>query len=486
MLAAVIVLALIVAALAWLALRVLHALAAVPPLLLWSGLALAAALAAHRPLGHLARFALAPGPARRHYPRMLWASWRWRWLARAAGLAYHDQHRPKAGPRMPGSTSVQVITPPTARLRYPRATFRADCWGWTVTLRTVPRVGRAELAKAATGLADEWRCARVGVTQPAPGRVQVRAVRRDPLTAPLPVSVLPELDPARNGWRIMLGRDEWGTDRWLPLVNVPALLMAGVPGSGKTSLALSAAYQLAPWPEVQFAAVLDGKNGGDFEVWRPRLGLLTGDDLADAADALSDVHKIMRSRLAAAWPDYGTRNLWSLGPTPALPLLVTIVDEAHSYLDLESVKGDREAEQLVRHCRHMTGQLVRKARAAMMTTWLITQKATTDAIPSASSAQATWAGCFAVRTVDAAVAALGDGIRSHPDVCPTGLQDPAYVGVMTCTLRTGLDPFTRLRVPLITEAEAGARAIATARQARPADRTGVLVLAPDDVTAGAA
>lgn len=59
------------------------------------------------------------------------------------------------------------------------------------------------------------------------------------------------------------------------------------------------------------------------------------------------------------------------------------------------------------------------------------------------------------------MAALGDHIREHPSYCPTTLQDPAYVGVCTAALRTGQDPFVRLRVPEVTEEAAAARAAET-------------------------
>ncbi|MBV9720286.1 MAG: cell division protein FtsK, partial [Candidatus Eremiobacteraeota bacterium] len=72
---------------------------------------------------------------------------------------------------------------------------------------------------------------------------------------------------------------------------------------------------------------------------------------------------------------------------------------------------------------------------------------------------------FAVKTRDAAVAALGEGIHEYPSYCPTTLQSPEYVGVATAAIRTGHDPFVRLRVPEISEQAAAARAVQTAASA---------------------
>jgi S-DNA-T family DNA segregation ATPase FtsK/SpoIIIE len=59
------------------------------------------------------------------------------------------------------------------------------------TVRTVPGVGRKEAERAAPHLANYWRCVRVQVSQPAPGRLLLRGLRRDPLALPLPMDQVP-------------------------------------------------------------------------------------------------------------------------------------------------------------------------------------------------------------------------------------------------------------------------------------------------------
>ena len=114
------------------------------------------------------RFAQA-GPGRRYWLPMQWARLRWKWLARNTQLAPLDSNAdPKTGTLK-------------SRIRYPRARFRLDEHGWQVRVRTVPLVGRAECEQAAPHLANHWRASRVGVTQTAPGRITLRALRSDPL-----------------------------------------------------------------------------------------------------------------------------------------------------------------------------------------------------------------------------------------------------------------------------------------------------------------
>jgi DNA segregation ATPase FtsK/SpoIIIE, S-DNA-T family len=434
------------------------------------GWAIAALIAARLAFG-LVRFARLPRAAKRNYPAALWARLRWRWLTTNLQLAYIDSHRSRLRrPAVPFGTSVTVTgrrgvsgthSPgQPARLRFPRARFRADEFGIIARVKTVPGVGRAEFDANATHIADAWRCVRVQVSQPKPGRVVVRGLRSDPLLVPYRAAAANERATLINDSgtvirRLYIGRDEWGADRFLPLRGVTGITVGGLPGYGKTTLVNSWLMQLAPSPAVQFV-IIDGKGAAEYDDWRDRSWIYTGDDLSAAAAALEDCHSLMRDRFATS-----TRG-WRSGPTPEFPMVVTIVDEAHSFYDLEAVKGDRQAEAHVRACRALTAQLVKKGRVALMLTIVMTQKQTGDAVPTTIRDNCPLAISFAVRTKEAAVAALGDGIREYPSYCPTQLQDRAYTGVCTASLRTGMSPFVRVRVPEITEQAAAERAAATA------------------------
>lgn len=439
-----------------------------------------------RTLIALVRFAWMPRAAKRNYPAACWARFRWRWLCRNLGLAYLDEHR-KAVKPIPMGTSVTVRRrgrDHRQRLRYPRARFKADAFGVVATVRTIPKVGRPEFEKAAADhIPNAWRCHRVQVSQPKPGRLIVRGLRRDPLTLPLSMADAPPgvyggiFDNVQDrrltrgnagktgynvpGFRLYLGRDEWGTDRWLPLSGITGITVGGLPGYGKTAFINSLLCQLAGLP-VQLV-LIDGKGGGDYTDWQQRAWITTGDELPAAAAGFEDAHSLMRSRFGTVLEQTGHRNAWHRGPTDAFPLVLTIVDECHTFFDLDAVKGQKDAETQVRTCRSLGGQLVKKGRSVLMLTVFITQKQTSDAIPTAIRDNCGIGLSFAVKTRDAAVAALGEHIKEHPSFCPTTLQArPDYIGVCTASLPTGADPFVRIRVPEVTEAAAAARAAETA------------------------
>ena len=262
---------------------------------------------------------------------------------------------------------------------------------------------------------------------------------------------------------LYVGRDDFGNDRYLALRGLTGICVSGLPGYGKTSLISSWLCQLTTTPAAQFA-LLDGKDGGDQEAWHDRAWRHCGDQLADALDVLEDQHAEMRRRLRNITGLCGQRNAWNAGgPTEGLPLVVTVIDECQTYLDLAQHRGDRALEGLARRCIALTGELIRKGRSVMCLTILATQKTTGDSIPTSLRDNSGLAVSFALKTTESSVAALGDAIREYPGYSPTLLREtPNGIGTAVATLTTGTDPFTRLRVPEITEQWAAARAAATA------------------------
>ena len=189
----------------------------------------------------------------------------------------------------------------------------------------------------------------------------------------------------------------------------------------------------------------------------------------------------MTDRLAAVRSVLGVKNAWHRGPTAEWPLAVTILDECQSCLDLTAVKGDKQLEAKVRRCIFLVSSLIRRGRSVMMLTVPATQKPTTDSVPSSIRDNCPVAMSFAVRTTDAAAATLGSSIRDYPSYSPAGLVLPDYTGVATVTLRTGQDPFTRLRGPWVTEDQAAAAAAASAHL-RKDPRATLPIVVPDDAS----
>ena len=360
------------------------------------------------------RFARLDAAGRRHWLPARWHRLTWKRLSRNLGLSYVDKH-------LGGVDSSR-----RRKVNHPRVKFRPDSFGWVVKLKLTPGVGRAEVEKAAEHLANRWRCVRVGVDQPCPGRLVVRAMRRDPLAEPLSADVLPP-----------------------------------------TESAASLAVQLVPSPAVELY-ILDG---GACD-WAPFAGAAVAysdDNLADAEELLLELHSQMMTRRRQLEADLGTRNAWKVGPSPDYPLRWLLVEEASWFFDLEAVKGDRDRERHVRACRALVAQLLRRGRAPMHHCTLVVQKpvGAGGLRPELRDlCGARW--CFGVATDETASAALGSDIRQYDTLSPTRLQGPEHVGVATVLLKSGLLPYTMVKFPEIGDlADEVARQAANRRRLAP-------------------
>jgi hypothetical protein len=115
-----------------------------------------------------------------------------------------------------------------------------------------------------------------------------------------------------------------------------------------------------------------------------------------------------------------------------------------------------------------TSGLIRRGRSVLYLTVLATQTGLADSFGNSTiRGNCALSVAFALRTQEAAVAALGASIREWADISPVTFQGPEATGVCTSTLRTGLAPYTRLRCPEITEEASAARAAETARLGLP-------------------
>jgi S-DNA-T family DNA segregation ATPase FtsK/SpoIIIE len=390
---------------------------------------------------------------RRHPPKVIvserskrrWVQWvahRWAWDAQNLGLVLVDdttRHRR-------GRLSGRKLPP---EIRCPKTRFQVAPTGLRCRLWTLPGVGLDEVTKQAGHLANAWGCVRVDVRQDDPGLLELRGHLSDPLAQPWSIS--PDGHPAED-WALHVGVDEDGSHVYLPLANLSGITIAGVPGTGKTSLQRWWLSQLAGHPAAQIA-VLDGKVAdpldGDYGQLATRCFATSGDDLGDANLTLGRLHQLMRSRSVWLRANRGTAQFWDQGPTQDCPLVLVIVDESHAYVTGATRK---ERDVCDSNVWYLT-KLAKEGRSRGFVTVFVTQKQTADAIPTAIRDVCQVGISFGVRTMDGAVAALGDDIRQYPDIAPTQLIGRQWTGVAVMRLpdRPGYD---RVRTPYVSEADA--------------------------------
>ncbi len=408
---------------------------------------------------------------RHHHPKVTdreasirrWVAWvasRWMWDARNLGLVLVDDTTRHRHEWWTGRSLPPVV-------RVPNIRFEPAPHGLRAWMGTLPGVGVDQVTKAAGHLANTWGCLRVDVIQHAPGLLLLRGFLSDPLASAW--SVTPNGRPLAD-WRLHVGIDDEANQLHLPLANLSGITVAGVPGTGKTSLQRWWLCQLAPHPAVQIA-VLDGKvsnpEDGDYGLLLPRCFAAAGDDLSDANRLLGQLYESMRSRSAWLRAIRGSAQFWDHGPTTDCPLVLVCVDESHTYVT-GSTRKDRELCDS--NVWYLT-KLAKEGRSRGFLTVFVTQKQTADAIPTAVRDVCQVGLSFGVRTMDGAVAALGDDIRQYPDVAPTNLIGREWTGVAVMRLpdRAG---YHRIRTPHVTEHDAAQLAAAFAQlRCKPASLT---------------
>ena len=444
--------------------------------------ALAAGLAGYAAV----KFARAPREVKANIPLAWKARFRWRSVMTSLRLTLSDHQieisRNPFGPRIARGERVRKRQ---QRIHVPGVRIRPTASGFEAKVKTIPGVDRKAFEKQAEHLANVWRCERVSVAQPKPGRLTVRALRSDPLLAPLALTDAPA--SGDEPWKVWLGRDEHGADRWLDLRNVSGVCVGGQPGGGKSQAITSWETQLAPSPAVQLANV-DGKGAGEFDDFADRAWITAGDDMDRMLAVLDELTGLMYERLATV-RDFtgGKKNIWSVGVSAAWPLQFSVFDETQSFFDMPAAKAlGKDAEKACAQAIKMGGELVRKGRSVGMCSMFSTQKPTSDSLPSSISANCALSVAFSLKTLDAAKATLGPDIGDYPSLSPVSLSLPDYAGVCVVSLRDGMSPFTRLRSPMVTEDQAAAAAMATAHlRTDPVvllDQLPVPDLIPDDVS----
>jgi DNA segregation ATPase FtsK/SpoIIIE, S-DNA-T family len=351
----------------------------------------------------------------------------WPLLAQTLGLGYRDQW--------------------TRQHRFPAAEFVTDDQGVTATVAAIAGAGLTDYQRAATYLADILGCVSVRAEQQGPGLIRLRGLHRDPLLAPARVDLAGTVPPSLTSW--WMGWAEDGAAVFVRLAEVSGSVVGGLAGFGKTMLVAHLLGQLAPSPAVQFVLV-DGKGGPDYDRLFPRAWLSAKDDLEQVRDVLRRVHRLMVDRQGAIAQVLGVTDAWHLGPSPSWPLVVVVVDEAHTFFhERKGTSPEVKAHNaLVAELSRLVEELIRKGRNVAIQVMLLTQRATGDAIPTRIRDNCQVAISFATRTLDGAVAALGEEIRQHPDASPVLLNDPAYVGVAVTSL-PGRSGFHRVRTPQV-------------------------------------
>lgn len=222
------------------------------------------------------------------------------------------------------------------------------------------------------------------------------AIQPDEVLLPRSVSIYDAERPAQIGLAIGVSSDGPFS---LPLLNLPLVLIAGLPGSGKTNLLASLFWSLAAWSESNVRlAVIDTKQV-DFghidpnlqALWRPvAVDIPTGAELI--ADVLAETEDRFEKLRAA-----GLRSAWQKDANldGRMRPLILFIDEASDW-----TLSREPMEQIL--------QIARKGRAAGVLIVLAAHTPRADVLPARLTSLAGPRIAFRVSTRHASQVIIGE------------------------------------------------------------------------------
>lgn len=286
-----------------------------------------------------------------------------------------------------------------------------DCGVAGVTTETVTRVCEEALGA--------MRCVTVTVTPEAPGRWTIRyykEVPEDPLDK---IREVTRLVPW-NGRSIRYGVHADGSPAVLSFAQTSGIVVGGVPGAGKSAGAIDLVAPLLASPLAQ-VFVFDGKGGADWAWCRGAAAGYWLDDrnLAEIADELDRLDDAMRQDLRSHPWSSTDPDFWHTGPTRENPFHLVVIDECQTWMD--TTGADKDTKALMARIVRAVTDLIKKGRSAGWCVMVMTQKPTSDSLPTAIRDNCSVRVACRLTTAEAAKATLG----TIPEGDPSPTEIPA-------------------------------------------------------------
>ncbi|NMM94231.1 hypothetical protein [Bifidobacterium oedipodis] len=234
------------------------------------------------------------------------------------------------------------------------------------------------------------------------------------LRAPRELTAPPRIVAEPGRISIHVGRTLDG-EAWVDFAEISGGVWAGMPGTGKSCACTLIAAGLLTVPDLVDVYVLDGKGGMDW-AWAvtdgglPKSRFVAGraGDYGRALEVLRDVQSTMEWRLA--WENQ-VGSFWGHGPTDRERAVVVIIDECQAW---GASDGTREGKTNAAEFNALVTDLVKRGRSAGVSTLIITQKPTSDALPTAIRDSCVLRSCGYAISSETAKAALGDIPEGNP------------------------------------------------------------------------
>lgn len=257
----------------------------------------------------------------------------------------------------------------------------------------------------ATDFKNLFDAVSVSVRDEGQGKLSIRFIKIDPLDEPVILSEPAKFNPETMS--VSCAKDADGSEIEVSFKEIAGVLVSGMPGSGKTAGVSSFLTPLALSEEVDLS-VIDCKGGTDWTSYEKQssrfLSVGSAEDFTAVRDVLTDLEHEMVSRLQTQKEILGVSNYWNAKDRKNLAFKLVVIDECQ---ELFVKQTDKELAAVAAEINRLVTTLVKRGRSAGVCVLLITQKPTSDSIPTSIRDNSGLRICFRVDTADAEKAALG-------------------------------------------------------------------------------
>lgn len=368
------------------------------------------------------RYIRADKDTRRSIRRAFAIRRRWHSLATMSGLTVTKEPSQLAMAASELGTNKQQ---PKPQKIYPAIKTTADRFGFTVTAKTLPKVGLTQWQAAEEDLRNGWGVTRLKISQPKPGTVTARAFMREPLEAVVP-SPLTDQDgkllvkpgSLRANSDILLGYTEDGEPVVINLATGSHGAVQGVTRSGKSITVNTIFAHAALMPDVRMV-IIDPNLGAVAPWWRTAHTVSASTSPEEACTILEDLRAEMERRQGIFW---AARTDKLVDFTPDMPLILLAIDEVSNFtnwVDKKLAERFRALLQAVTSQGHKFGIRV----------WLLGQKLEAAVLNTATRTNLTSRICHRVDTVEDYLHLFPDG--RHLDVTAAERSMPTGVGIVS-------------------------------------------------------
>ena len=230
-----------------------------------------------------------------------------------------------------------------------------------------------------------------------------------------------------KGMTVPIAYTEENEKRAISFSGVAGMVVAGIPGSGKSALINTLVTPMCATDRVG-VSILDGKGGSDFQIFEPYCDYFNNADrdFDEVIRFLEEKQELMRHRIKTNKEHTGSSNFWHTSLSADHRAEIIVIDECQNYF--ETAGEPKEIKTKKERITALVRDLVKKGRSAGMCTILVTQKPDSQAVPTSIRDLCSRRICFRVTTPEMTTMILGALPEDAPH--PTDIPDARKGGAV--------------------------------------------------------